>query len=64
MDFYDKIVTDHPLLEYIEDAFANQDIKGVKKYVAKKREQNGVNIGVSQLFNSDLNQMKEFTTYI
>jgi len=26
IDFYEKLITDHPLLEYIEDGFANSDI--------------------------------------
>lgn len=46
MDFYDKLVNDHPLLEYIEDAFASSDIKPLKKYILKKREQGNVNIGI------------------
>lgn len=50
MEFYDKMVHDHPLLEYIEDGFANVDIKTVKKYIIKKREQNKVIIGVNALF--------------
>lgn len=64
MDFYDKLVNDHPLLEYIEDAFAVSDIKTLKKYILKKREQGSVNIGVQTLFNNDLRVIKEYTTYI
>jgi enolase len=34
-DFYDKLVNDHPLVEFLEDGFAKTDIKGYKKYIAK-----------------------------
>jgi hypothetical protein len=64
LDFYDKIVNDHPLVEYIEDGFALSDVKALKKYIKRTREGGKVSIGIKQLFNSDLDVIKEYTTYI
>jgi enolase len=29
-EMYEKIIADHPLLEYMEDCFSNKDIQGGK----------------------------------
>lgn len=47
--------TDHPLLDLIEDPFANQDIKGYKKFILKLKESNpDVKVSVLNLFQSNL----------
>jgi enolase len=47
IDFYDKIVADHPLVEYIEDCFAASDIKGLKKYVKQTRVSGKLSVGIN-----------------
>ena len=65
-DFYEKLINDHPLLEYIEDCYALGDIKGIKKFQAKIKEKHGnsVRIGINQLFESDFEKIKEYTLLI
>ena len=52
IDFYEKLITDHPLLEYIEDGFANADIQGHRKFIKKIKEkhEDAVKVGISSLF--------------
>lgn len=51
IDFYDKMINDHPLLEYIEDPFANKDIKGLKKFIDKMKETHPkVRVGINSMF--------------
>mmetsp|Transcript_6812 Transcript_6812/g.11483 ORF Transcript_6812/g.11483 Transcript_6812/m.11483 type:complete len:225 (-) Transcript_6812:635-1309(-) len=65
MDFYDKLLNEHPLLEYIEDPFGNSDVEGFKKYIERTKLNNpGLKIGVNQLFKSDLETIKEYTQFI
>lgn len=64
MDFYDKMVTDHPLVEYLEDCFALSDLKGLKKYIGRCQQSNKLKVGVKQLFKSNLSLIKEYTTLI
>ena len=65
-DFYEKLINDHPLLEYFEDCYALGDIKGIKKFQAKIKEKHGnsVRIGINQLFESDFEKIKEYTLLI
>lgn len=65
-DFYEKLINDHPLLEYIEDCFAFSDIKGIKKFQAKMKEkhQDKIKIGVNALFESNFEKIKEYTLLI
>ena len=47
-DFYDKMINDHPLLEYIEDPFSKGDVKAVKKFIEKMQVSHpGVRIGIN-----------------
>jgi len=66
IDFYEKLITDHPLLEYIEDAFANSDIQGHRKFIKKIKEkhEDAVKVGISALFESNLETVKEYTQLI
>ena len=38
IEFYEKMITDHPLIEYIEDGFADKDIQGYKRCIDKFSE--------------------------
>ena len=59
------MINDHPLIDYIEDCFAHSDVKGFKKFIAKQRENNNkVNVGISSLFKSDIEIIKDFTTLV
>lgn len=58
MDFYDKVVADHPLVEYLEDCYAISDLKGFKKYLARCQGDKKLKLGVNQLFRSDLDLIK------
>jgi len=66
IDFYEKLITDHPLLEYIEDGFANSDIQGHRKFIKKIKEkhEDAVKVGISALFESNLETVKEYTQLI
>ena len=65
IDFYEKMVNDHPLLEYIEDPFAKGDVKGVKKFIEKLRESHpNVRVGINSMFNSDIENIREYTQMI
>merc|ERR1712086_65303 len=65
IEFYQKMCTDHPLLDLIEDPFANTDIKGFKKFCAKLKESNpDVKVSVLNLFESSLDITKEYTQFI
>lgn len=54
------------MLEYIEDCFSNSDIQGLKKFIGKLKEKHGdaVKVGVNSLFESNLDQIKEYTLLI
>ena len=63
-DLYEKMIADHPLLEYVEDLFSDRDIQGGKKFIAKIAEkETKVQIGYSKLFQSDLDTIKEMCVY-
>lgn len=65
IDFYTKICTDHPLLEFIEDPFANKEIKAFKKFCEKLKETNpNVKVSIKELFESSLEVTKEYTQFI
>jgi len=66
IDFYEKLITDHPLLEYIEDGFANSDIQGHRKFIRKIKEkhEDAVKVGICSLFASNLDTVKEYTQLI
>lgn len=66
IDFYNKLITDHPLLEYIEDCFGLADIQGYKKFTKQLHEQHEgkVQVGVKALFQSDLSVIKEYTQLV
>ena len=66
IDFYDKLLNDHPLVEYIEDAFAPVHIQPYKKFVAKLRESKpNVMVGAGHpLMRTDLEVIREFTQLI
>ena len=62
IDFYEKMINDHPLIEFIEDCFADRDIQGYKKCIEKfATNQPGVQIGINGLFESDIERIKLFT---
>ena len=66
IDFYDKILNDHPLVEYIEDAFAPSHIQPYKKFQAKLRESRP-NVMVATghgLMKTDIEVIKEHTQMI
>ena len=54
------------MLEYIEDGFANTDIQGHRKFIRKIKEKHGddVKVGISALFESNLETVKEYTQLI
>jgi len=65
IEFYEKMINDHPLLEYIEDGFADKDIQGYKKCIEKfTTELPQVQIGVNTLFESDIERIRLFTQMI
>lgn len=56
------MIADHPLIEYIEDGFAEKDIQGFKKCVEKfTADFPQVQIGVKALFESNLETVKLYT---
>ena len=64
-EFYEKMINDHPLLEYIEDGFADKDIQGYKKCIDKfAAELPHVQIGVNSLFESDIERIRHFTQMV
>ena len=66
IDFYEKILNDHPLVEYIEDAFAATHIQAYKKFQAKLRETKpGVMVASGHvLMKTDIEVIKEYTQMI
>lgn len=66
IDFYDKLLNDHPLVEYIEDAFAPVHIQPYKKFLAKLRESRP-NVMVATghpMMRTDLEVIREYTQLI
>ena len=59
------MVADHPLIEYIEDGFADKDIQGYKKFVEKfTADFPQVQIGIKALFESNLETIKTYTAMV
>ena len=58
-EFFFKICTDHPLIEYIEDPFVENDLLGYQKILKKfKDHMPRVKIGVKNWFKSNLDLIK------
>lgn len=66
IDFYEKMLNEHPLVEYIEDAFTPAHIQPYKKFLAKLRESkpNVLVAAGHQLMQTNLDQIKELTQMI
>ena len=48
IEFYEKLIADHPLLELIEDPMASVDVEGYKKFIEKvKTDHKHINIVIS-----------------
>ena len=62
-DWFVKLAQDHPLLAYIEDAFADGDILGYQKLIRRFKDTQ-VKIGVKNWFGSDLESVQEFTQMV
>ena len=54
---------EHPLLTYIEDAFAEGDILGYQKMMRRFKDTQ-VKVGVKSWFGSDMEKLIEFTQLI
>lgn len=59
-----KMATDHPLLTYIEDPFAQGDLIGYQRIVNRFKEKPGVKIAIKNWFGSDLEALKHHTQLI
>ena len=59
-DWFVKLAQDHPLLCYIEDAFASGDIIGYQK-ILRRFKDTQVKIGIKEWFGSDIAGIQEFT---
>eukprot|EP00349_Pseudokeronopsis_sp_Brazil_P010479 CAMPEP_0202980410 /NCGR_PEP_ID=MMETSP1396-20130829/86347_1 /ASSEMBLY_ACC=CAM_ASM_000872 /TAXON_ID= /ORGANISM="Pseudokeronopsis sp., Strain Brazil" /LENGTH=94 /DNA_ID=CAMNT_0049720381 /DNA_START=1108 /DNA_END=1392 /DNA_ORIENTATION=- len=56
---------DHPLLEYIEDPFAEGDVSGYQKIIKRLKDSGSrLRIGIHKWFQSDINKIKEHTAII
>lgn len=58
-----KMVTDHPLLTFIEDPFRPGDLVGYQRLVNRLKDR-GVTVSVKQWFGSDLVELKKHTQLI
>lgn len=64
-DWYIKIVTEHPLVSYIEDGVRVGDVEGWKQLqTTMKAKYEHVQIGVNKWFKSDFEQIKLFTQMV
>jgi enolase len=60
-DYYLKLITDHPLLCYLEDAFSEQDMEGFRTFKrALARKFPSVQMGV---FYKSMEHMQSMTTW-
>jgi enolase len=58
-EYYYKMCNEHPLIEYIEDPFAENDVHGNQKILRKFREHMPrVKLGVKNWFKSNLDSIK------
>ena len=62
-DWFVKMAQDHPLLTYIEDAFAEGDVLGYQKMMRRFKETQ-VKVGVKNWFGSDMVKLQEFTQLV
>jgi len=62
-DWFVKMAQDHPLLTYIEDAFADGDILGYQK-ILRRFKDTQVKVGIKNWFGSDLKQIMKHTQLI
>jgi enolase len=47
IEFYNKLINDHPMIEYIEDPLASSHVEGYKKFILRMRkERPAVKVGV------------------
>lgn len=62
-DYLLKMVNEHPLLTYIEDAFAQGDISGYQKLASRFKDR-AVTVAVKNWFGSNLEEMKKHTKIV
>ncbi|CDW78142.1 ankyrin repeat family protein [Stylonychia lemnae] len=64
-EYYAKVCNEHPLVAYIEDPFANHDVKGYQKITAKfKSALPHVKVGVKAMFNDGaIQKIDQMTVY-
>lgn len=62
-DWYLKIISDHPLVTYIEDGIRANDPQGWQMLCQVMKEHN-VDCAVRNWFNSDFEVIKEHTAFI
>jgi enolase len=60
VDWYIKLVTEHPLISYIEDGIRSGDIAGWQLLCNTFRAKN-IRSGVNKWFKSDFETIKQFT---
>lgn len=65
IDWYMKLCNEHPLLEYIEDPMAVNDIRGYRVMVERfAKKYPHVKVGVKNWFKSDIDIIQEYTQII
>ena len=64
IDYYVKLCQDHPLLTYIEDPFANNDMDGYGKFKEAMAAAglSHVKIGIKGMFKSSLSKVRDVTS--
>ena len=62
-EYFVKIINEHPLLTYIEDAFAQGDVTGYQKLVQKIKGR-GVTVAIKNWFGSNLEELKKHTQMV
>lgn len=62
-DWYIKLVTEHPLISYIEDGIRVGDVQGWQ-LMCQTLKQKNVRTGVNKWFKSDFETIKLFTQYV
>ena len=65
-DYYLKVCNEHPLVVYLEDPYANNDIKGYQKIMVKfKNSAPHVKIGVKAMFaDGNMQKLKSLTNFV
>ena len=66
LEYYTKLISEHPLLTYIEDAFAQFDFAGHQAFNQMLTESHpGVKMGLRQVFTSGmLQRFKDVTSVL